>query len=256
MSTVLRSKKQGVANGDSLLVLHGWGMNISVWDTVKESLEGQFQVIWLDLPGHGDNHEVHAQNLAEIVDHILPLIKHPMHIMGWSLGGLIAQEVMRQRPELVKRVVMVASTPRFSDSCNWKNAMSREVLEAFSDNLLKDIQGTIKRFIALQFMGVKGSQAIQRELRDNLLKNLPDEAALMLGLDILKYQDFRKLTTDHQQLWVLGEKDRLVPVKIESDLRRLFPAASLKIISDAGHAPFMTHPEQFENTVIEFLTAK
>jgi len=253
---VLRLKQQGLGKGEPLLIIHGWGMNSSVWKAVAKDLERHFQVTWLDLPGHGNNSDIQAENLLAIVDKILPVIKKPTHIIGWSLGGLIAQEILKQSPELIKKIVLVASTPRFSQSQDWKNAMSTEVLQAFSDNLQKDIKGTIKRFIALQFIDVKGSQTIQRELREKLLSDLPAESALMTGLDILQYQDLRHEPIKHDNLWILGERDRLVPVEVKQDLATLFSNANIKVISGAGHAPFMTHPKEFVAIVIDFLTAK
>ena len=248
--------QQNVVVDEFLLVIHGWGMNSSVWNNIDKHIGQYFQITYIDLPGHGQNNEMQTRSLSEIVDYILPLIKHPTHIMGWSLGGLVAQEIIRRCPELIKKVIIVASSPFFSQSEGWENAMPKDVLNTFSDNLLKDIKGTIKRFIALQFMGVKGSQLVQRELRDNVLKNLPAELALTTGLNILQYQDFRQLIIKHETLWILGEKDRLVPVEIGGDLRKLFPDANIEIIVGAGHAPFMTHSEQFLDIVIKFLTSK
>lgn len=256
MTAKLRVKRQGIVDGDPLLVLHGWGMNSSAWQAISRALEQQFQVTWVDLPGHGYNYEVSADNLSDIVALIFPLITKPTHIMGWSLGGLIAQEVIRQRPQLIKRVIMVASTPRFSQSQQWHHAMPNKLLCAFSEGLIRDLKDTIKRFIALQFIGVKGSQMIQRELRDSILQNLPSQKALEVGLKILQQQDFLDLKMTQQQLWLFGGKDRLIPIEMKNDLSILYPNAMITEISEAGHAPFMTHPEQFMGIVTAFLTIK
>jgi pimeloyl-[acyl-carrier protein] methyl ester esterase len=247
---------KGRTGGEPLLVLHGWGMNAFVWQMIAADLERNFQVIWLDLPGHGANHQVQANNLDEMIALILPVLTQPMHIMGWSLGGLVAQEIVHRRPDLIKRMVMVASTPKFSQTEWWQNAMSQESLDAFSKGLLKDTQGTIKRFIALQFMGIKGSQVIQRELRQAVLKNLPDKAALQVGLTLLQQLDFRDLHMKQEQLWILGGKDRLIPVAMEDDLRLLYPNVEIERMESAGHAPFMTHPRPFIERVIHFLMMK
>lgn len=219
-------------------------------------LEQQFQVTWVDLPGHGHNHKVDADNLSDIAALILPLITKPTHIMGWSLGGLIAQELIRQRPQLIKRVIMVASTPRFSQSQQWHYAMSNKLLSTFSDGLRKDLKGTIKRFIALQFMGIKGSQTIQRELRKSILQNLPSQKALEVGLKILQQQDFLDLKMRQQQLWLFGGKDRLIPIEMKHALSILYPNAMIAEINEAGHAPFMTHPKQFIDIITAFLKIK
>jgi len=253
LTTKLTYTKKGLLEGEPLLVLHGWGMNSSVWQMVADDLERNFQVMWLDLPGHGDNHQVCANNLDEMIALILPLLAQPTHVMGWSLGGLVAQGIVRQRPDLIKRVVMIASTPKFAQTALWQNAMPQAVLATFSKGVLNDTQGTIKRFIALQFMGIKGSKVIQRELRQAVLANLPDDDALQVGLTLLQQQDFRNLQMTQEQLWILGAKDRLIPVTIEDDLRILYPNAQIERMESAGHAPFMTHPQQFMELVLDFL---
>lgn len=235
------------------MIIHGWGMNSSAWGGISKQLEESFSVTWIDLPGHGINTDVQANSIEEIAQHILPHIEQDTLLMGWSLGGLVAQEVIKQKPDLIKKLVMVASTPRFSQSDAWPHAMSVDVLAAFADNLKNDLEGTIKRFIALQFMGIKGAQAIQRALREDVLSNVPDNKALNTGLDILQNQDYRDLTINHPQLWVLGEKDRLVPVEIAADLKALHSDAVVTVLKGNGHAPFMTQPDLFASTVIDFL---
>jgi pimeloyl-[acyl-carrier protein] methyl ester esterase len=254
--TKLIVKKCGALDAEPLLVLHGWGMNASVWQTIAVAFEERFQVRWLDLPGHGNNRVVDAENLAEIVALILPLITQPTHIMGWSLGGLIAQEIVRQQPHLIKRVVMVASTPQFSQTRHWQNAMSKNVLTLFADGLVDNVQETLKRFIVLQLMGVKSTKMLQRRLQATVLTNTPTQKTLHMGLSILQEQSFLNTKKTHEHLWILGAKDRLIPIEMKDDLHKLYPDAQVRVIEDAGHAPFMTHPDLFIEHVIGFLTQK
>lgn len=262
--------------GDSLLVLHGWGMNSTVWQPVKRQLEQNFTVSFIDLPGHGENKTVTATSLEQIVEVILSRFFKPstqVHLLGWSLGGIVAQAIALQIPEQIKSLTMVASTPRFSQwlnskepNKNWQHAMPKTVLEQFSGNLNKDIEGTIKRFIALQFMGSKTSaetstKQMQRALTASVLNELPTSDALKTGLDILMHTDLRQLqlqvqVQSLQRHWILGQRDRLVPIKVSEDLKRIYPDDQITIFNDAGHAPFMTHPQQFVQTLVDFINAR
>ncbi|MCK5902951.1 MAG: pimeloyl-ACP methyl ester esterase BioH [Cocleimonas sp.] len=237
---------------DPLLVLHGWGMNSAVWEPIVNPLETKFQVTWLDLPGYGQHKTVRAKNLDEIVTWILTHIKAPTHIMGWSLGGLLLQALIQQHPQRIKRVIMVTTTPCFSQQEQWKNAMPQAILNQFANNLTNNCETTIKRFITLQFLGVKGTKRLQNNLIHHILKTLPDKKALNTGLTLLKTKDYRKLVIPHQQLWILGGKDRLIPIKLHKDLSFLHPEATIKIISEAGHLPFITHPQQFMVIIQQF----
>ena len=270
--------------GEPLIVLHGWGMNSAVWEPVRATLEKQFCVSWIDLPGHGKNSHIKADSLDEIVELILPHISQTpnnTHLMGWSLGGLIIQAIAQRIPENIKCMTMVASTPRFSQTENWHHAMSDEVLSNFSENLSKDIEGTLKRFIALQFMGVKSTKTIQRELTQAVIANISRETedkdkkaikgggtstplsrtvlytekALRLGLDILRYSDFRQTQHEIPQHWLLAERDRLIPKEIINDLKLIRPNAQITLLENTGHALFMTHPEEFLESIVPFIKA-
>ncbi len=240
--------------GEPLLVLHGWGMNSSVWQAVKASLQTGYAVTWVDLPGHGLNRDIEANSLDEIINLILPLIKHKTHLLGWSLGGLIAQAMVQTSPQQIRSLTLVASTPRFSRGKDWQHAMGHQVLDQFAQQLAQDLTGTMKRFVALQFMGIKKSKDLQRRLVQSILQNPTRYSALTLGLKLLKKCDFRKNKTVVPQHWVLGGRDRLVPVAVKEDLQKLYPTDQISIIKDAGHAPFMTHPDEFMSLMNGFLT--
>jgi len=260
-------KTSGV--GESLIVLHGWGMNSVVWDTVRPALESQYKVSWIDLPGHGENVDVLANSLDEIVDLILPEIPEGSHLLGWSLGGLIIQAIAQQIPDKIKSMTLVASTPRFSEANDWPYAMSQDVLNNFAENLKIDIEGTLKRFIALQFMGIKDAKPIQRELTDKVLRSLKNiknrggvsnnnhintqVQALILGLQIITQSDFREQSHKIPQHWLLAERDRLIPKEVINDLKLIRPDAQITLLENAGHAPFMTHPEEFVASVTPFI---
>lgn len=249
-----------------MLVFHGWGMNSNVWGPVREQLESDFEVSWLDLPGHGINRDICADSLDEIIELIVPLVSEPTHLMGWSLGGIIAQGVLQNLAKhhqeiYIKSMTLVASTPRFSQADDWPNAMNQDVLVQFASNLQNDLEGTIKRFIALQFMGSRTSDGsstqIQRNLSTEILNNLPQTDALITGLKILQNADLRSglcnIEPDVPQHWIFGARDRLIPVEVADDLKSLCPDDQMTIFEDAGHAPFMTHPQEFVQSVTDFI---
>lgn len=295
-----------VGNTESITLLHGWGMNSQVWTPILQALEERFQVICVDLPGHGINQSYEAQSLDEIVETIMPLLPQNTHLVGWSLGGLVAQAIAQSAQNTIQSLRLVACTPRFSqyisqtpqasqeDDKQWLNAMSLDTLDQFSQNLQMDFEGTLKRFIALQFMGVKGAKKIQSEMIESLFdisnydqdksaaspnsgdiielsvsKNetasslkrgggvfLPSKNALDVGLSILKTADmrFKRINTPTQ--WIFGGRDRLIPKAVINDLKSLRPDDQITLLDEAGHAPFMTHPDEFLNTLLPFTTTR
>jgi len=249
-------------------------MNSNVWQPIKSQLEQNFTVSFMDLPGHGKNKKVTAASLEQIVDLIQASFfktNARIHLLGWSLGGLVAQAIALKIPEQIKSLTLVASTPRFSQllnsketECNWQSAMPKAVLEQFADNLNNDIEGTIKRFIALQFMESKTSLEItpkqmQRDLTAQVLIALPTTDALKIGLGLLMQTDLRQshsLQSSIPRHWILGGLDRLVPIKVAEDLKSMYPDDQITVFNEAGHAPFMTHPQQFMQSLVDFVYAR
>ena len=261
-----------VDSKETLLLIHGWGMNSQVWEPVREKLEENYKIITVDLPGHGFNYTVKAINMQDIAELIIQQMPQKCHIIGWSLGGLIAQLLAQRVPDQIQSMTLVATTPKFSQSqandekC-WQHAMSHEILDNFAEQLKTDTLATLKKFVALQFMGVKESKGIQRGLirkitepqktgqkwggvlstgiNNTSIVSIPDQEALDLGLRMLKEADFRKSAINVPEHWVFGGRDRLIPMEVINDLKYLRPNAQITLLENAGHAPFMTHPDEF-----------
>ncbi len=243
MQTLFTSR-QGA--GEPLLVLHGWGMNHCAWSPVKNALQAKYQVAWVDLPGHGGSVDYPLQGMDQAVQSLIPLIgTKTVHVMGWSLGGLIAQRLAHCIPEQVASLTLVASTASFIQRENWLHAMPEKLLSDFYQALESDYAATIKRFLLLQFMGVKGGQSMAKQLYKDIMQQPPALQALQQGLKILLESDFIEQSVACPVHWILGEKDKLVPAAVMSDLQRMPGDNKVSIIEQAGHAPFITHADEF-----------
>lgn len=235
--------------GKPLVVIHGWGMNQHVWQPIKQALEQHFSVYWLDLPGHGINQALLLGSMDDVSALIAEHISEQSIILAWSLGGLIAQNIALQQPNKVSELILVASSLSFVQRDHWQNAMQAETLAGFIDNLQADFEGTLKRFLALQFMKVKNVQRQVKQLREDLLANPPSKAALSDGLKILQTADFTRAEQTIKSHWILGELDRLIPKTVADDLAKQ-PNSQVDVIAGAGHAPFISHPDEFMQSVL------
>lgn len=229
-------------------------MNSTVWDSVREQMMAKYIITWLDLPGHGDAEVLNDADLDTWVDTISASITEPHHILAWSLGGLVAQRLAQRYPEQVLSLCLLAISPSFVQRDQWLNAVKPKVLQGFADNLLIDYQETIKRFVALQFLGVKGFRTEFTPWLDKLLAKPAKLVALKQGLDILATTDCRASMLSCPVFWLLGEKDRLVPSNVSSDLTTLGDNHRVEIIKGAGHAPFLSHTDEFITHVHHFIS--
>lgn len=227
--------------GPDIIVLHGWGMSRHIWQPVQAALEARFTVHWLDLPGHGDNQHVPMQSLRDFADQLANLVPQPAYVLGWSLGGLFAQYYAMAYPKQVKGLQLVASSPCFIQKDGWQAAMPAALLDQFAEGLQSDWAGTLNRFLALQFMGVKGVQADVKSIKQQISKHPPHPDALNQGLHLLKHVDLRLLPVRQPRQWLFGRLDRIVPVELVDALE----GQDCQVIANAGHAPFISHPNEF-----------
>ncbi len=236
-----------MGEGRELLLLHGWGMNSAIWGAFADTLGQRYRVTLVDLPGHGESGYTPGKgSLDEWVEMVLAEAPEQSVWIGWSLGSMLAQRAAAVAPQRISGLVTLAGTPRFTRADGWDHAIATEVLQQFAQELERDHQQTLGRFLALQLQGDRGARDLLRSLRQQLAdRPAPAPGALEAGLQLLLSVDLRDQlpTISCPQLWILGERDTLVPAALGGELQRLLPQALVKIVSRAAHTPFLSHPE-------------
>ncbi|PSW61552.1 pimeloyl-[acyl-carrier protein] methyl ester esterase [Photobacterium kishitanii] len=241
--------------GPDLVLIHGWGMNAGVWQDVIPMLSENYCVHWCDLPGYGDNANVTAMSLDDIVELLLAQAPAAASWLGWSLGGVIATKVALVAPQRVTQLITVASSPCFMSRTDW-TGIQPQVLTHFQTQLVADFAVTIERFLALQALGSKTAKEDIRQLKAAVLSRpQPQLTALTLGLELLENVDLRPSLTALSQPWlrVYGRLDALVPIKTEPLLSTLYPQSQSYVFTNASHAPFISHLDDFIAVVTDFI---
>jgi pimeloyl-[acyl-carrier protein] methyl ester esterase len=177
-------------------------------------------------------------------------------VLGWSLGGIIAQHWAFRSPLKVERLVLVASTPCFTEREDWLFGMPGETLQQFAAELEKNHAATLRRFLALQLRGSEHERELLAALREKLFsRGEPQLAALRGGLHILRDADLREQAPAITQptLAIAGQRDKLTPPEASHYLAQVMPNARVVEIEGAAHAPFLSHPDIFVAQVRKFL---
>ena len=250
-------------SGAPLLLIHGWGMHGGMWDGVAKQLAQNFEVHSVDLPGHGHSKYISStgemrgnENLDEIVKQLASQFAQPLSVCGWSLGGQVALRWAQLHPEQIQKLLMVATTPCFVQQDDWDCAMAAETLQDFAASLLQNHTQSLRRFLALQVRGSEQERELLTGLRAQLFSHgEPDTAALKSGLAILRNCDLRKTLGQVSQpvLLLSGDRDTLTPLAAMQYMQKAMPNARLETIKGAAHAPFLSHPQLFVQSVMSFL---
>lgn len=247
--------------GPDLVLLHGWGMNGDVWEGVIPELENDFRVTTVDLPGHGRSVDACVDkagdySLPDLARQILEVTPSGAYLLGWSLGGMVATQLILDNPGFIKKLVLVASAPQFVRDDSWPEAMEAEMLDSFAGDLRADYRNTVNRFIAIQAMGSDNAREEQRILRDRVFRHgNPQLAALEGGLKILHDVNLRPYLPELncETLLLTGEYDSLFRCKAAERTQALIKNSRLVVIKGAGHAPFLSHQNDFLRELKGFL---
>lgn len=248
---------QTSGKGPDIVLLHGWGMNADVWEDVIVDLEKNYRVTSVDLPGHGRSRDILKDyTLSNLARQVMQVIPEHSILIGWSLGGLVAVQIVLDFPGHIKKLVLVASAPQFIKDDSWPDGMEAEVLDSFAGDLQEDYRNTVKRFIAIQAMGSDNAREEQQILRDRVFRHgHPQISALQGGLTILHHTNLRPRLAEIEcpTLLLIGESDTLFRLKAAERTKNLIKNAELCVIKGAGHAPFLSHRNEFLQALKAFL---
>jgi pimeloyl-[acyl-carrier protein] methyl ester esterase len=166
--------------------------------------------------------------------HVIPL---DSTIIAWSWGGLSAIHFSYQFPQHCKRLILVASTPKFVVTDNW-SGISYHASENFIQQMNNDISLLKKNF--LSWVQYPDHQKLSRYF---LHDHFTDDAFIK-NAHTLFSADMREM---YQQLTmpihhIFGEEDVILPVSVASQLAAY---ATIEVIPQAGHAAFITHEKIF-----------
>ena len=246
-----------VGHGPDLVMLHGWGMHGGVWNPVKDRLAEHFRLHLVDMPGFGHSADVMPApyTLQSLVEAMAAQVPPTVMLCGWSFGGQVAQQWAVQYPAQLQKLVLVSTTPKFVNAEDWQAGISQQVFHQFADGIQVDYQPAMTRFLTLQAQGGESARDTVRELREHFfLRPAPTQAALSAGLDLLRDSDIRAKASEIKlpTLIMHGERDRIVPPAAGQWLAAHL-GVPIETHPKASHAPFLSHPEWFAQTLTRFL---
>jgi len=239
--------KEVYGQGPSIVLIHGWAMHTGIWREFAQQLSQYYQVICLDLPGHGLSETVEPYDLKEISQALIKAMPEtPVCVLGWSLGASVAIELAVQYPQRINALVLLAGNPRFIEEDAWAG-VKQNVLGDFANNLQLNCQLTLIRFLALQVNSLSNGKELLKQLKEAIQEcEAPTEQVLQSGLDILQNADLRSTLQDLTcaVTVIQGDKDSLIPLQVSQNIKSLKPESNIDIIKGAGHVPFLSHQSQ------------
>jgi len=249
----------------NLVLIHGWGADNQVWQAwAQQTLASSMRLHFIELPGFGQQAEIDLGlsvsaehvNQAWLANLVERLPDEPTWLLGWSLGGLLAQQLFLQYPQRILGIINLASTPCFQQGQGWHYGVAPSLMLDFIHALQADGKALLNTFYALQCQGGDKARLFTRQLRQQYLgRALPSFKGLYQGLQLLQSLDLRDKMRHNKRpcLWLLGEKDPLVPAAGLLDWVAREQAGSAELITGAAHIPFLSHPDVTSQSIIKFI---
>lgn len=244
----------------NLTLIHGWGAESRVWEMwATEKFGKSYSLTLIDLPGYGESPALPNSDTlqSDWIQAIVSVMPEQTHLLGWSLGGLIAQQIALRYPNRILSLICLASTPRFTQNDGWQRSVSPKIIGDFIQAISIEVGTVLKRFWRLQLQGSDNSRALMKELLEHMSnRNIPGLVALNQGLILLKDMDNRAQLKQLKMptLWLLGERDPLIPQEIRENLSELQPEAKIQVIPGGSHIPFFSQPDETAEYILQFLT--
>ncbi len=242
-------------HGPPLVLLHCLGVDRHFWNFCAD-LTRDFTVLRYDLPGHGETAvPAAAYGIADLSAQLADVLAaHRIgraHVAGISLGGLIAQHFAATRPDLVDRLILIDTTPRYTDEL--RAMWDARAATARAAGVVEMIPALLAIWFSADALG--RNDAGVRYVRETLAR-CPREG-YALACEALKAADLRALAPDiaARTLVVCGDDD--IPSFLEAArwLAATIPQAELAWINGARHASVLERPEEARRLMRTFLQA-
>lgn len=240
-------------DGPPVILLHGFPLNRTIWEDVASDLADRFKVITPDLPGAGDSpfltERLSVEDMAEFVHAI---IAHEglekVIIAGHSMGGYVAIAYADKYPGNLAGLGMIHSTAR-ADSKE-KKEQRMKAIELFRKGGEKHF---IHQMVPPLFGNGKGYDTeINRLISTSLLTSSKSLISFYNAMMDRRERSsiLHKLTMP--VLWVLGEDDKVLPIKDLTQQTSLANVNYVYVYSDCGHMSMIEAPLNLKNDLADF----
>ena len=254
-------RRFGKAGTVPLLFLGYFNSNMDAWDAaVTNSLAADHEVILFDNAGvgasGGETPYTVAQMMPQCVAFCRALGLKAIHVVGFSLGGMIAQQLALDHPELVRRLILLGTAPRGGEGLTFTELSAEEQADPVAFLLGAFFTPSDARQAAgRQYMKRLESRTKDRDLPVSRNSAVAQLAAIREWGAIPSTNRYATLKNiAHQTLIVHGNKDVVVGPINALILAERLPNAQLIVYSDSSHGAHYQHAGTFLQHVRLFLT--
>ena len=247
-----------IGEGQPLLLINGLGANLEMWQPLVRELRGERELVAFDLPGTGRSARprwpLRMPQLARVVTDLLDALDYvKLDVLGYSLGGIVAQELAKRAPDRIRRLVLCATTP------GMPSIPPDPIVTAL---MLTPARYWNRQLAELILPIIAGGRTARdpRVLRAGLEKRLvqpPSALGYLYQLYALSGWSSHPWIRHvrHRTLVLHGDRDPVVPLVNGRYLADALPHGRLEVVRGAGHLFLLDEPASITPALLSFLDA-
>lgn len=243
--------------GETILLLHGFGADKDNWPKFAESLTKKYHVVAIDLPGFGESSKIDADlyNIESQVKRLNRIVEtlglKKFHIAGNSMGGAISGKYAVDYPDKVLSLALLNTAGIHSA----QKSEFFKLVEKGENPLLAKTPEAFKRTLAFVFVEpppipgriidyLTKQAVLHRDFNEKIFNQLAKENYSLEN-------NLSRIKTRTLVIW--GDKDRVIHVSSTDVIKKVLPGATIAILKDCGHLPMLERPEETARYYTEFL---
>lgn len=254
MSGIVKNIDDTEKAAQTLVFVHGYLGGSRQWENQLDYFSEYFHVLTPGLPGFGDNNDkISPESIAGFASDILEQINQSysgkFHLVGHSMGGMIAQQMVVQAPDLIDRLVLYGTGA---------NGMMPGRFETIEESKRKlDEQGvdkTARQISATWFLQREKAAEYQQIMQ---LATMATDQAALAGLTAMETWSgaavLDNINSPTLVLW--GDRDSAYPWSQPQQLWKTIKSAQLAVVPNCSHAVHAEKPHLFNPILLDFLLA-
>lgn len=236
-----------------IIVLSGWAVDKFVWKPLLNLLKQNYEVIYIDLND--------LKSFADFRQKVVTTIEgnniQTFSIIGWSLGSLVAIDIVTSTRFNIRKLILISGTSKFTQAEDISIGWHGKVVEAMIAKLKGKPEETILHF----YKNIFNQEEIKDGYYDRFLNDVPplfskySIQSLALGLEYLKAKDMRARIGEINipVLLLHGDEDIICSLEASKYLKTYLKYSRLTIFTKTGHIPFYTKPKQCYKVIRDFM---